>query len=162
MSCNQVSKLVRYCHLVFVLFGHFDPHEYRTPWTLIGMGNYSSLEDAVDYCLILDVWHRGCAMWRKICQPSSGCISSWICFSCPRPAPCRELGLGLVVVHTATTTAAWTLCQLFCTSADTISGLRQIRLSGHKVSEGLALVLSYQRRNYLSRCVRPWILIVIY
>lgn len=110
------------------------------------MGNHSSPEDAVDYCL-MDVRCRGCSMWRKTCQPSSGCVSSWICFSSLRAAPCRELRVGPELERTVTTTTAWTLRLALSASAGTSSGLRQVGFSGNKVSEGLALVLSYQRCN---------------
>lgn len=58
---QPVSELVRWCHRVFVLFIREDQNDQCTPWTLIGMANYSILEDAVDYCLTLDVWYRGCS-----------------------------------------------------------------------------------------------------
>lgn len=63
---QAVSKLVSYCHQVFVLFGHFDPHKYCTPWASLVMGSCSHLEETVGYCIILGVWYRRCFMWRKM------------------------------------------------------------------------------------------------
>ena len=42
---------------------------------------------------------------------------------------------------------SWMLCPLLCAAVGTVPGLRQMGLSDSKVSEGLAEVLSYQRRN---------------